>query len=138
MARPTKWSEELEVKALDYINNYKDLTDHSVPSVVGLCAYINIAKSTVYDWSEKNIGQFSDIVCNLLEKQELGLINGGLSGDYNSSISKLMLTKHGYHDKLDQDNTSSDNSMTPVTLDTSKLSDEALKELMNIRNKSEE
>ena len=29
------------------------------------------------------------------------LTNGGLAGQLNSTITKLMLTKHGYHDKAE-------------------------------------
>ena len=41
------------------------------------------------------------------------LINGGLMGDFNASIAKVMMTKHGYSDKQEIDNTSSDGSMSP-------------------------
>jgi hypothetical protein len=34
-------------------------------------------------------------------KQERMLLSGGLGNDYNSAITKLMLAKHGYHDKQD-------------------------------------
>jgi hypothetical protein len=50
------------------------------------------------------------------------LIDGGLIGDFNPTITKLMLTKHGYSDKQEVDNKSSDGSMTPkVTLTTEQV-----------------
>ena len=38
-----------------------------------------------------------------MKKQEKDLINKGLTGDFNSTITKLILTKHGYSDKQDID-----------------------------------
>lgn len=117
MSRPSKWSEELEALALDYIDNWDKTGKDVVPSVVGLCAYINVAKSTIYKWADENKGNFSDIVSQINESQEQFLVGGGLKGDYNASIAKLMLIKHGYHDKVVQDNKSSDGSMSPINAD---------------------
>lgn len=116
MGRPTKWSEELEAKALEYVKNWQNTGKDVVPSIVGLCSYINVAKSTIYKWADENKGNFSDIVSQINESQEQFLVGGGLKGDYNASIAKLMLTKHGYHDKVDNNNTSSDGSMTPPSV----------------------
>lgn len=41
---------------------------------------------------------------------------GQLRGDLNSTIVKLLLANHGYSDKVQQDVTSSDGSMSPVTV----------------------
>jgi hypothetical protein len=117
MGRPTKWSEELEAKALEYVKNWQNTGKDVVPSIVGLCSYINVAKSTIYKWADENKGNFSDIVSQINESQEQHLMGGGLKGDYNASIAKLMLTKHGYHDKVEQDNKSSDGSMSPINAD---------------------
>ena len=58
------------------------------------------------------------------------MLSGGLGGAYNAAITKLMLANHGYSEKVQQDNTSSDGSMTPErTIDPTKLSDSALEEL---------
>ena len=44
-----------------------------------------------------------------------GLANG-LNNTFNSAITKLVLGKHGYHDKMEQDITSSDESMKPTVI----------------------
>jgi hypothetical protein len=36
-------------------------------------------------------------------KQERQLISGGLTNEFNSAITKMMLTKHGYTDKTETD-----------------------------------
>lgn len=73
-----------------------------VTSAVGLAQYLGVTKSTIYHWAEgeDELSQdFSDILRACVEKQEKMLISGGLGGAYNSQITKLMLGKHGYHEK---------------------------------------
>ena len=74
--------------------------------VVGLCSFIERSKSIIYDWEKDETKQFSDILKAIKEIQCLELFNKSLTGDYNATMSKLMLTKHGYSDKLDSDVTS--------------------------------
>ena len=54
----------------------------------------------MYAW-EKEHKEFSYILADIKAKQEKVLISKGLSGDFNSAITKLVLGKHGYHDKQD-------------------------------------
>ncbi len=108
--RPTTYTKEVVEKAKDYIANCPD----QVPLVVGLCQYIGRSKSTVYSWArDDDKKEFLDVLEQIEELQEVKLIKGGLSGEFNSPIAKMMLTKHGYSDKVQQDNVSSDGSMTP-------------------------
>lgn len=66
----------------------------------------------MYEWARQN-NEFSDILNGIAVVQEMLLINGGLSGDFNSAITKMMMTKHSYSDKIESNLTSSDGSMTP-------------------------
>ena len=104
--RPTAWSEELEVKAWEYVDGGWIEAGHAVPMVVGLCSFIERSSSVVYQWEKDENKQFMDILKAIKEKQCLELFNKSLTGDYNATMSKLMLTKHGYSDKLDSDVTS--------------------------------
>lgn len=45
--------------------------------------------------------------------QEKISLTGGLSGEMNSTIVKLLLANHGYSDRVQQDSISSDGSMSP-------------------------
>jgi len=99
MARPTKYNDEVLEKARDYIENHEQYDD-LVPSVVGLAGAIDVSRSTLYKWGEEN-DEFSDILDRINEDQERKLLSGGLGGDFNSNIVKLMLGKHGYSDKHD-------------------------------------
>lgn len=118
MARPTDYTEELLQKAEEYINSCPDV----VPSVVGLCLHIGIAKSTCYRWIEEGNDEFKDIVDTVSSQQEQKLVTNGLTNEFNASITKLMLTKHGYTDKTETDVTTKGKSINtwtvnPVTTD---------------------
>jgi len=115
MARPTKYSEELLDIAKDYLKNFRKHGDF-VPSVEGLADTLDIHRDTVYDWKDK-YDEFSDIYKKVLTKQARGLINGGLSNEFNASTTKMMLTKHGYSDRIETDISSSDGSMKPTVIE---------------------
>lgn len=104
MARPTKYTEELVAKAEKYLTSYTTL----IPTIEGLALHLGISRETVYAWKDdEDKQQFSDIVSRLLATQSAKLIEGGLSGEYNASITKLILSgKHGYIEKTNQDITS--------------------------------
>lgn len=71
-----------------------------LPSIEGLSRYLNVSRDSLYEWSSKHV-EFSDILEDVRAEQAQRLINNGLSGDYNSTITKLMLSKHGYSDKTE-------------------------------------
>lgn len=100
--RPTDYTPELIEKARSYLKEYEDEGD-KIPSVVGLCKFLNRSRACVYRWAEEEgKEEFKDILENINELQSHVLINKGLSGEFNSNITKLVLGKHGYHDKQDQ------------------------------------
>jgi len=102
MARPTKYTKALLAKAAQYLTEYKESGEDAIPQVAALADYLNIARSTIYEWSkEEGKEEFSDIVERILCNQERTLINKGLLGEFNASITKLALTKHGYSEKQD-------------------------------------
>ena len=49
-------------------------------------------------------------------EQEDRLINNGLSGDYTSPISKLLLSKHGYSEKVEQEITNPDGNLKTIVI----------------------
>ncbi len=119
--RPTTYGPEVLEQAEHYLRNYKEYDD-LIPSVEGLALAINRARSTIYKWAEEeDKQQFSDMLTKLNEEQQRILVNNGLGGKFNSAITKLVLTKHGFHDK----------SLHGITDDMSKLSDDELKSIIN-------
>ncbi|EMF4673488.1 DNA-packaging protein [Providencia stuartii] len=113
---PSKLTDELIAKAKEYLYGGYESFGDVVPSVAGLSCYLAIARSTTYEYAKQDsdLGrEFSDIVEGILSLQENKLINGGLKGDFNPSITKIMLTKHGYSEKQEIDHRSPDGSMSP-------------------------
>lgn len=104
--RPTKYNQDVLDKANTYLDNYAD-EGHVIPSVVGLADVLNVTAKTLYNWSDKKENKdFLHILERLNQRQHIRLISGGLDGSLNSQITKLVLGKHGYHDKVDTDVTS--------------------------------
>lgn len=95
---PTKYRgpETLQMMA-SYLENYEENGD-IIPSVAGLAIYLKVNKDTLYEWAKKHT-EWKSAMNNLAAAQEQKLLSGGLSGTYNSTIAKLVLTKHGYSDK---------------------------------------
>jgi len=99
MGAPTKYNDETLEKTKDYVINYKDLGD-SIPSLAGLAYQLEITKETVIQWmKDENKDEFSYHASKIATNQERALINGGLNGEYNPSIAKLLLHAHGHSDK---------------------------------------
>lgn len=98
--RPTHLTDEIVAAARAYVDEFETY-GHAVPSVVGLCKVIGRARSTVYQWAQNPDSGIADILEAINENQELETFNKALKGEYNATIAKLLLGKHGYHDKQD-------------------------------------
>lgn len=111
VGRPSKLAESIE-KAKEYLMGGFEAVGDVVPSVAGLACYLGISRSTAQEYAKDN-AEFSGTLEAIKTLQENKLINKGLIGDFNPTITKLMLANHGYSDKAEIDNKSSDGSMTP-------------------------
>lgn len=97
--RPTKYNDEILVKTRYYIDSYKRM-GKQVPSNQGLALHLGIRRETVQVWAkEEGKEDFSNMLDEIQATQYDELISKGLDGTYNAAIVKLMLTKHGLHDK---------------------------------------
>lgn len=120
VGRPLGYNAEIQAKADYYLANhnkknaeginegdegYFEEIGDVVPSVAGLCVYLDELRSNIYSWAGRDDCQeLSDTLDKIQHKQEKLLLNGGLSGETNSTITKLMLCNHGYSDKVISDN----------------------------------
>jgi hypothetical protein len=121
--RPLTYSEEIINKAYAYLELCKDtyavgtddipkLSRVRMPSKGGLAIHLGVGRETLYDWASK-YPEFSDIMEKMGAIQEERLLDSGLSGDYNPTIAKVLLTKHGYREG--QDITTNDKDLpTPI------------------------
>jgi hypothetical protein len=67
---------------------------------VGLALHLGIHLSTAKRWSkEPDKGEFKAIFGAVKDAQHKILIDNGLTGEFNSTIAKVILTKHNYTDK---------------------------------------
>lgn len=108
MARPTDFSDQILIDAWGYVTEFANDEGKGenlkvqLPTIEGLALFLEISRSTLYLW-QKEHKAFSDIIEVLQQKQAQALINNGLSGNYNPTIAKVLLTKHGYTDKQEID-----------------------------------
>ncbi len=80
---------------------YKNVLKVKIPTIEGLAVYLGVHRDTLYAW-ESTHPEFSDILGKLRAIQADRLLNNGLAGTYNSTIAKVLLTKHGYREGIEQ------------------------------------
>lgn len=96
--RPTKYAGQESInQVIDYMETYGNRAE-AIPTIAGLSLFIGVGKDTLYQW-ERAHEEFKFAMDFLRAKQESVLLANGLRGDFNSTIAKLILTKHGYSDK---------------------------------------
>jgi hypothetical protein len=130
--RPSLYTPELIEKAWEYVNGGWQVAGDKVPSVAGLACEIGIHRETCHAWARDEEKDFSDILKALAQKQERELVNNGLDGTFTPAITKMMMTKHGYSDRVEQHVTSPDGSMTPKSAE---LTDEQLERIASGNDK---
>lgn len=115
--RPTKYKQEYIDKVDEYLAECQDeekkvvkqasekyeMYDNklkvNLPTVEGYALYIGVPKRTIYEWKDKH-EEFSHSLEKIVEEQRKRLINMGLSGDYQATIAKLILSSnHGMSDR---------------------------------------
>lgn len=111
--RPTKYTPALVKRAQEYVDleRKEDAEDpkafrEAIPSAVGLASYLGINQSTMYRWGdEEGKEEFKEILDAIQRDQQQILLNSGLLGRFNPAITKLVLGKHGYHEKTESEST---------------------------------
>lgn len=119
--RPIEYKEEYCQKADEYLELHKDeeraivrqsnsekgyeMYDNKLavklPTLKGFARFIDVNESTLYEW-DKKYPEFSKSLDKIKTEQHDRLINNGLSGDYNPTIAKLILSSnHGMSEKQD-------------------------------------
>jgi len=110
----TKYCDEAIELAKEYATEFEKYGD-TIPSNQGLALVLKVRRETVQEWGrDPRKPEFRDILDEIQARQHQILINKGLKGEYNSHITKLVLGKHGYHDKVDNQHTGDFN----VTIDS--------------------
>lgn len=105
VGRPTLLTNEIKEKAWEYIDWFmsdeaQDMENNLevIPSMAGLAIFLGVSRRALYLWRDKD-DEFMHTLEALQNAQESILINNGLKGKFNPTISKLALANHGYSDK---------------------------------------
>jgi transposase-like protein len=106
--RPTKYSAEMDKKVLEYLDSCTDTFDEgtkrvkvNIPTMEGVALHLDINRDTLFAWRQEH-PSFSDSLDKVIGEQKKRLLNKGLSGDYNSTIAKLILSSnHGMREGTD-------------------------------------
>lgn len=106
--RPTKYKPEM----IGFVTKYIEVCPDFVPSLVGLAMELGIGESTLTAWKALDVkdldkdkypdfDEFQGMLERLHDFQKRSALNGGANGNWNSTISKLILADHGYTDKTE-------------------------------------
>jgi DNA-binding XRE family transcriptional regulator len=98
--RPTKLTEEVFESVEEYMNQHDISVGTLLPTIEGLAYHLEVSRDTIYQW-EKDDTMFSDMLSQLRVLQANKLIQNSIVNRYNPTITKLLLTKHGYADKVE-------------------------------------
>ena len=106
--RPVEYRPEYATLVDDYLatcgpqyDEHGKRTGFNLPKIEGYALFIGVTKSTVYEWEQK-YDDFSDALEKIRAIQHNTLVDRGVTGEFNSTITKLMLShNHGYTEKTD-------------------------------------
>lgn len=120
---------------------------NTLPSVEGLALYLKVSRASIYNWAELGESKdssdeaklFLDIYEELLCERSVRLQNGGVYNRFNPTITKLLLSKLGYIEKVESATKHSndpDNPMPSTMQLTDEELDERIKEVLKRRGAS--
>lgn len=111
--RPTNYTndEDMCAKVDEYLLQHQDSEEINqlgqekltvkLPTIEGLAIFLGVTKMALYDW-EKEHKEFAYALEKVRQEQQQRLLNKGLSGQYNSTIAKLILSaNHGMRERTD-------------------------------------
>ena len=133
--QPTKYNETMCDKADEYIkqsqdeeyefhktrgeksDSYEKCIRVQLPTHEGFASFIGVSTDTLYEWAKVH-KEFSVSLAKVTEEQKTRLLDKGLSGTYNPTIAKLILSSnHGMAEKTEQDLTSKGEKITGLAIE---------------------
>lgn len=108
--RPSEYDPSFVPKADEYLESCVDVerkTDKGyavivrLPKLEGFARYLGVSRQTLHNWADAH-PEFLDALERIKIEQKERLIDNGLSGDYNATIAKLVLSSdHDMREKSD-------------------------------------
>lgn len=132
--RPTKYTENMPERVLEYLKECQDEYDEfhktrgeksdsfervltvKLPTTYGFAKFIGVDETTIYEW-EKNHPLFSQSLDKIKAEQRQRLLQKGLSGEYNPVIAKLILSAN--HDMREKSDMTTDGKAFSISFDDS-------------------
>jgi hypothetical protein len=106
--RPSKYDPSFVQKVDEYLTKCKDKKigmrglEVKLPKREGFAIFLRVTRQTLDNWSKEH-PEFFDALSKIDLEQKERLINSGLSGAYNPTIAKLVLSaNHGMADKIEE------------------------------------
>ena len=102
IGRPTEYDPIFVDKLEDYLQT-TGREQTSLPTIEGFAIYLDVVKSTLYEWAKEH-KEFSNALREILLRQAKQLIDDGIYGgkEVNSTIVKLLLqANHGMKERSD-------------------------------------
>lgn len=82
-------------------NSFERIIRVKLPSIRGFAKFIGVSRKTIYNWRDEN-PDFAEALEEINQEQLERLINAGLEGSYNPTITKVLLSaNHGIRDGVD-------------------------------------
>jgi hypothetical protein len=98
----------------DKTTSYEHRVRVKLPTIEGFARFLNVSRKSLYNWAEEH-EDFLHTLEKIEVEQKERLIKYGLSGDYNPTIAKLILSaNHNMREKSDM--TSNDKPITGNTI----------------------
>ncbi len=121
--RPREYKTEYISLVQDYLNDCEDMFDKDkneylvqLPTVEGFALFVGHNKTTIYEWC-KEYPEFSNAIDEIKNNQLNKLINKGLSGKYNSTIAKLLLSgNHNIRERTETELSNPDGNLKSITI----------------------
>lgn len=116
--RPSEYKEEYISSVDEYLLQNQDVpaeggkVEVNLPTIEGFAVFIGVSKRVLYEW-EKLYPNFMHALDLIRHEQQKRLLDKGLSGQYNSTIAKLILSSnHNMSEKTQTDLTTDGEKIT--------------------------
>jgi hypothetical protein len=87
----------------EYIKGGYITVGEVIPTALGLAIYMDVSRATPYNWAKQEHNPFADQMDYIIDRvqaiQGVKAINGGLSGELNAAMAKLVACNHGFSEK---------------------------------------
>jgi len=97
-------------------DSYDRIITVKLPTIEGLAIYLGASVKSLYTWSEQH-EDFLQALEDIKAAQKERLVTKGLSGEYNSTIAKLILSSnHGMKEKNETELSNPDGNLKTIVI----------------------